>query len=100
MKRKDEPDKLNASRFLEYGSMIMAIVSAIWLVVTMTQVTLPGFDARLLPPLLILLIAGAVWGITLVRDEAKRLGWTVAIASVIALLLAQLLAFLISRLLS
>ena len=100
MKRKDEPDKLNASRFLEYGSMIMAIVSAIWLVVTMTQVTFPGFDARLLPPLLILLIAGAVWGITLVRDEAKRLGWTVAIASVIALLLAQLLAFLISRLLS
>ena len=100
MKRKDEPDKLNASRFLEYGSMIMALVSAIWLVVTMTQVTLPGFDARLLPPLLILLIAGAVWGITLVRDEAKRLGWTVAIASVIALLLAQLLAFLISRLLS
>ena len=100
MKRKDEPDKLNASRFLEYGSMIMALVSAIWLVVTMTQVTFPGFDARLLPPLLILLIAGAVWGITLVRDEAKRLGWTVAIASVIALLLAQLLAFLISRLLS
>ena len=100
MKRKDEPDKLNASRFLEYGSMIMAIVSAIWLVVTMTQVTFPGFDAQLLPPLLILLIAGAVWGITLVRDEAKRLGWTVAIASVIALLLAQLLAFLISRLLS
>ena len=100
MKRKDEPDKPNASRFLEYGSMIMALVSAIWLVVTMTQVTLPGFDARLLPPLLILLIAGAVWGITLVRDEAKRLGWTVAIASVIALLLAQLLAFLISRLLS
>ena len=80
--------------------MIMALVSAIWLVVTMTQVTFPGFDARLLPPLLILLIAGAVWGITLVRDEAKRLGWTVAIASVIALLLAQLLAFLISRLLS
>ena len=100
MKRKDEPDKLNASRFLEYGSMIMALVSAIWLVVTMTQVTFPGFDARLLPPLLILLIAGAVWGITLVRDEAKRLGWPVAIASVIALLLAQLLAFLISRLLS
>ena len=100
MKRKDEPDKPNASRFLEYGSMIMAIVSAIWLVVTMTQVTFPGFDARLLPPLLILLIAGAVWGITLVRDEAKRLGWPVAIASVIALLLAQLLAFLISRLLS
>ena len=80
--------------------MIMALVSAIWLVVTMTQVTFPGFDARLLPPLLILLIAGAVWGITLVRDEAKRLGWTVAIASVIALLLAQLLAFLISRLMS
>ena len=76
MKRKDDPDKLNASRFLEYGSMIMALVSAIWLVVTMTQVTFPGFDARLLPPLLILLIAGAVWGITLVRDEAKRLGWT------------------------
>ena len=75
--------------------MIMALVSAIWLVVTMTQVTFPGFDARLLPPLLILLIAGAVWGITLVRDEAKRLGWTVAIASVISLLLAQLLAFLI-----
>ena len=100
MKRKDEPDKPNASRFLEYGSMIMALVSAIWLVVTMTQVTFPGFDARLLPPLLILLIAGAVWGITLVRDEAKRLGWPVAIASVIALLLAQLLAFLISRLLS
>ena len=100
MKRKDEPDKPNASRFLEYGSMIMALVSAIWLVVTMTQVTFPGFDARLLPPLLILLIAGAVWGITLVRDEARRLGWTVAIASVIALLLAQLLAFLISRLLS
>ena len=95
MKRKDEPDKPNASRFLEYGSMIMALVSAIWLVVTMTQVTFPGFDARLLPPLLILLIAGAVWGITLVRDEAKRLGWTVAIASVISLLLAQLLAFLI-----
>ncbi|MCB8924776.1 MAG: hypothetical protein H6652_04035 [Ardenticatenaceae bacterium] len=100
MKRKDEPDKPNASRFLEYGSMIMALVSAIWLVVTMTQVTFPGFDARLLPPLLILLIAGAVWGITLVRDEARRLGWPVAIASVIALLLAQLLAFLISRLLS
>ena len=100
MKRKDEPDKPNAFCFLEYGSMIMALVSAIWLVVTMTQVTFPGFDARLLPPLLILLIAGAVWGITLVRDEAKRLGWTVAIASVISLLLAQLLAFLISRLLS
>ena len=100
MKRKDEPDKLNASRFLEYGSMIMAIVSAIWLVVTKTQVTFPGFDTRLLPPLLTLLIAGAVWGMMLVRDEARRLGWPVAIASVIALLLAQLLAFLVSRLLS
>ena len=100
MKRNGEPDRLGASRFLEYGSMIMAIVSAIWLVVTMTQVTFPGFDTRLLPPLLTLLIAGAVWGMMLVRDEARRLGWPVAIASVIALLLAQLLAFLVSRLLS
>ena len=91
---------MGAFRFLEYSSMISAIISAIWLIVTMTQVEFPGFDPRLLPPLTVLLVAGFVWGGMLVSDEVRRLGWPVAIASIAALILAQFLAFLISRLMS
>jgi hypothetical protein len=99
MKRKIERSNMSAFRFLEYGSMIIAIISAIWLIVTMTQVKFPGFDPRLLPPLVVLLIA-TVWGVMLVSDEVRRLGWPVAIASIVSLILAQLLAFLISRIMS
>lgn len=100
MKRRIEQSNIGAFRFLEYGSMIIAIISAIWLIVTMTKVDFPGFDPRLLPPLVVLLIAGTVWGIMLVSDEVRRLGWPVAIASIVSLILAQLLAFLISRIMS
>ena len=100
MKRKTEQSNMSASNFLEYGSMIIAIISAIWLIVTMTKVEFPGFDPRLLPPLVILLISGTVWGITLISDEVKRLGWPVAIASIVSLIVTQLLALLISRMMS
>ena len=97
MKREIERSNMNAYRFLEYGSMIIAIISAIWLIITMIQVEFPGFAPRLLPPLVILLISGTVWGVMLVSDEVKRLGWPVAIASIVSLIITQFLALLISH---